>query len=333
MRGSSIVRTSVIVLLFFPSYKAFAYGGCTQFNGNVDLSLHPATAKATASAYAECLAANGTINFGETYSATIAVHQVSPSVDYVSTYSATGQWIGSLDAPAEYSVKTCYQGSLSANNPGGASRSWQSTESCTPDPPPPGNGCDTGTLINPSEDCSGGSPIVINMERGNYLLTGADSPVTFDIRASGSPIPIGWTAAGADEAFLFLDRNANGIVDSGAELFGNATALNNGSKAPNGFVALAEFDGNHDGTIDEHDAIWPQLRLWRDLNHDGISQQSEIEPIAGSTVAAIGLDYHWTGRHDSSGNSFRYKSKVWIADAGHHATPHSVYDIFFVLVR
>lgn len=174
-------------------------------------------------------------------------------------------------------------------------------------------------------------PIVINFE-DNYRLVGAESPVMFDILATGDPLLIGWTAAGADEAFLCLDRDQNGTIDSGAELFGNAVMLADGTRARNGFVALSTFDDNSDAMIDERDPIWSQLRLWRDLNHDGTSQPSEIAPVAGSRVTAISVDHHWTGRRDSSGNTFRFKSQVWINDEGKGSTPRPLYDIFFVAV-
>jgi len=174
------------------------------------------------------------------------------------------------------------------------------------------------------------SPIVINFERGDYRLTGNDDPVAFDIQASGLPLRIGWTAAGADEAFLCLDRNGNGKIDDGSELFGTATRLGGGSRAPNGFVALAEYDDNRDGFIDDRDAVWSRLLLWRDLNHDGISQTSELSPVAASPLKAIGLGYHWTGRRDSSGNKFRYEALVWIGN-GANAKTRPVYDVFFVI--
>ena len=72
---------------------------------------------------------------------------------------------------------------------------------------------------------------------------------------------MGWTEAGADEAFLWFDRDHNGSVSSGAELFGNFTPLLGGGFAKNGFVALKDFDTNADGIIDERDAIWAQLLL------------------------------------------------------------------------
>ncbi len=172
-------------------------------------------------------------------------------------------------------------------------------------------------------------PIIINFA-GGYTLTGADSPVSFDIMGTGEPLLIGWTAAGSDEAFLCLDRDENGSIDSGAELFGNAVLLADGRRAQNGFIALSTFDENQDLLIDANDPVWSRLQLWRDVNHDAISQSSELSAIDGSEVRAISLDYHRTGRRDVSGNTFRYESQVWLQQHRGAPTPHPVYDIFFV---
>ncbi len=176
------------------------------------------------------------------------------------------------------------------------------------------------------------SPIIVNLEKGDYRLTGSNAPVLFDMSGNGHPRPMGWTAAGADEAFLWLDRNHNGKVTSGDELFGNFTPLQNGQLAKNGFEALRELDTNGDGVIDERDPIWSRLMLWRDLNHNGISEPNEIQPISGSAVTSIDLHDHWSGRHDVSGNLFKYESLVSITDSSGHAQKRPVYDIFFASV-
>ena len=177
-----------------------------------------------------------------------------------------------------------------------------------------------------------GSPIVINLDRGGYHLTGVDAPVLFDIDATGTSRSIGWTAQGTDEAFLWLDRNGNGRVDDGSELFGTATKLLNGTAAKNGFVPLAEFDDDADGKISASDKIWPRLLLWRDLNHDALSQADEITPIDRGPIVAISLKYHWAGRHDQYGNRFQYQSTVAFDDE-HKPRIAPVYDIFFAPVN
>src|SRR5205807_3158009 len=78
--------------------------------------------------------------------------------------------------------------------------------------------------------------------------------------------------------------------------------------------------------------IWLSLMLWRDLNHNGVCEPQEILPLSQSRVTAIDLQYHFSGRHDSFGNSFRYMSRCWIADAHGQTIPRSLYDISFVVV-
>lgn len=196
---------------------------------------------------------------------------------------------------------------------------------CDPSDP----SCQDEPPVIPNPD---NSPIVLNLGAGPYRLTGVVSPVSFDVNASGTPVRIGWTASDADEAFLSLDRNGNGTIDNGGELFGTATRLKSGKRAENGFAALAEFDDNRDEFIDEKDAIWAGLLLWRDENHDGVSQPSELMPVSGSVLKAIRLDYHWSGRHDVWGNTFRYEALAWISSNGQNAAARPVYDIFFVRV-
>lgn len=175
-------------------------------------------------------------------------------------------------------------------------------------------------------------PIVVNFAHGTYQLSGAEAPVTFDFYATGQPVRMGWTSALTDQAFVTLDRNHNATIDDGTELFGNVTPLLDGRRASNGFDALAEFDHNRDSVIDVQDAVWLDLLLWRDANHDGVSQSNELTPVRDSSLMGIGLNYHFSGRVDQSGNAFRFQSNVWVAGGREQAITRPVYDIFFVPV-
>ncbi|HUF17177.1 MAG TPA: hypothetical protein VMS12_03940 [Thermoanaerobaculia bacterium] len=177
---------------------------------------------------------------------------------------------------------------------------------------------------NVEPDCTD-SPILLNMGKGSYELTGLDDRVLFDIRGQGQPTLTTWTARDVSVAFLALDRNGNGSIDSGAELFGDATRLESGHLAPNGFLALAEFDSNEDGLINGLDPIWIDLLLWTDLNHNGLTDSGELQRLSESEVTEISLTAHWTGRRDEHGNTFRYQGTMKL---GNRARP--IYDVWFV---
>src|SRR5262245_60996004 len=126
------------------------------------------------------------------------------------------------------------------------------------------------------------TPIVIDLGNNGINLGPAGVGVFFDMDANGTRDHLQWVQAGGDEGFLALDRSGNGIVDDGAELFGVGTPMVlEGRNAPNGFVGLAQYDsrelgGNDDGLISDADAIWPQLRIWVDLDADGVSTPQEM---------------------------------------------------------
>lgn len=181
-----------------------------------------------------------------------------------------------------------------------------------PQPKPPKNSNLACAYTTEEFQCN--TPVLIDTGGDGFALTDAARGVDFDLNSDGTRERLAWTTPGSDDAWLVLDRNGNGTIDGGRELFGNYTPQP-ASSAPNGFLALGEYDkaaqgGNSDGLIDSRDSIFSSLRLWQDTNHNGVSETAELRSLSEVGVNALELDYKESKRADQYGNQFRYRAKV-----------------------
>lgn len=176
-----------------------------------------------------------------------------------------------------------------------------------------------------------GSPILVDVARDGYKLTSVNDGVRFDLNADGNAELISWTRAESDDAFLAMDRNGNGRIDDGTELFGNHTPAHADPMevTANGFEALKYLGSPSygvsvpDGQISARDAAFSRLLLWRDVNHNGMSEPDELTPAAAAGVIAVRTEYKEKKRVDKFGNEFRQKGTIVWADG---AEP--IYDVW-----
>ena len=115
--------------------------------------------------------------------------------------------------------------------------------------------------------------------------------VRFDMALDGRAYPTGWVAK--TDAFLAVDRNRNGSIDNASELFGEYFKgdILGPKTFANGFSALQTYDSNKDGMIDARDQGFGELKLWFDLNQNGVSERGELFSLTSRGVQSLGLAY------------------------------------------
>jgi len=210
------------------------------------------------------------------------------------------------------------------------------THACYPNDYGCASGADCCTGICNNYVCSSSpSPILINLKNDgvNYDLTSWADGVAFDIDADGHLDQVAWTEPDADVAFLVLDRNRNGVIDDGSELFGTATPKSNGERAANGFDALVDLDGGpsrSDGRIDRRDAVFSELRLWFDRNHNGFSEADELVTLTDAGIVAIFTAYVQSPRVDRYGNEYKLVGTALIQKQRKEST-RRVFDVWLTI--
>ena len=157
---------------------------------------------------------------------------------------------------------------------------------------------------NRIDDCPP-CPLLLDLEGDGFEMSGRDDGVIFNARSPRhSPTLIAWTAPAANDGWLVHDVDGDGLISSGLELFGDFSRqdLRPGERA-NGFAALRMWDSNRDGVISADDdfEIFSKLRVWRDRNHDGVSQTEELSTLSAHGITALSIRYNTVKRIDEHG--------------------------------
>ena len=154
------------------------------------------------------------------------------------------------------------------------------------------------------------TPLVVNLD-GAPLRFEPASAAAFDIEARGECLSTDWPTM----PWLALDRDGDGVIGDGRELFGSGTILKSGARAEHGFEALAELDADGDGKITAADPAFADLVLWSDHDDDRRGDLRELVPIAELNLVAIHLGYSERLECDARGNCGAERSAFEFRDS------------------
>ncbi|ASK27732.1 hypothetical protein BG910_08265 [Neisseria chenwenguii] len=157
-------------------------------------------------------------------------------------------------------------------------------------------------------------PLVLDLDGDGIETVGTSgyAGALFDHDKDGIRTSTGWVSA--DDGLLVVDLNGDGKVNNGGELFGDSYALKDGNTAANGFAALAEFDTNSDGIVDANDERFKELKIWRDLDSDGISDAGELFSLADAGVKSLNVAHTDTNKALGNGNTLAQDGSYTKAD-------------------
>jgi Ca2+-binding RTX toxin-like protein len=181
--------------------------------------------------------------------------------------------------------------------------------------------------IRTAEATAGPCPVVLDLDGDGVETTSLAAGALFDHDADGFAERSAWV--GADDGLLVHDRDGDGRITSGRELFGNHTLLGSGALAANGYQALAELDANGDGRVDATDPAFGRLRVWRDGDGDGVAAPGELQDLEALGIAAIATTYAESAGVDANGNAHRQVGVFTRVDG----TTRASADVWFVADR
>ena len=161
-------------------------------------------------------------------------------------------------------------------------------------------------------------PLALDLNGNGIEPLAADghAGAMFDHERNGIRTATGWVHS--NDGILVYDRNGDGKINNGGELFGDNTLLKDGSTAAHGFAALAELDENSDGKVDAADSAFKKLGVWRDLNHNGISEEGEIFALKDLRIKSLNLGYTQADKDLGNGNTLAEVGSYTDEDGNEH---------------
>ena len=166
------------------------------------------------------------------------------------------------------------------------------------------------------------TPLVLDLNGNGIETLSASNGVLFDLNGTGNAQQWGWVGGG--DGLLALDRNGDGSINNGSELFGAGFVMNDGKRAADGFAALASLDSNSDHMLQASDEQFYQLRVWVDANHDGKTDAGELKSLADLGIIELNLNAAQTSEVNN-GNYVGLLSSYTTSDG----VVHQLGDVWF----
>jgi hypothetical protein len=160
-------------------------------------------------------------------------------------------------------------------------------------------GIDTDVVLVTVVAYNGTTPLILDLNNDGVRTLGTDAGVQFDITGSGLLASVGWSSP--EDGFLVRDMNDDGLINDGAEMFGEATVLANGERA----------------VVDKQDEAFNSLAIWRDANKDSVTDAGELLTLAQHGIESLNLSYTESDRVDN-GNQLRLVSSFTKTDGSQH---------------
>lgn len=171
----------------------------------------------------------------------------------------------------------------------------------------------TASFFNPVQPTALCDPLVINLDTDAANVT--DQKFYFDLDADGNLDEISRLASGS--GFLALDKNGDGIINDGSELFG--------TKSGDGFKDLAAYDSDGNGWIDENDPIFDKLRIWtKDANGKDILCALGKAGVGAIYLGNAQTDFSLNSSRDNSTNALIRKTGIFLYENGSCGTVQHV---------